>query len=239
MKIKKRWLPVFLCCLALLLSGCGREVSEETTASIVSPIPTTETTAATERVLPETTVATAPAGHASLPSELAAFEAVLMGSQEFYLPESQEYLHISEVSKVFTPEEMPWNVVQFAVLDMDGDGTLEAVLEVSNYIGFVILRYQENGAVSGHGVWYRAFQELKADGSYMGSGSSFNHSYYRQHPGGDILLAECYEDETGVPHYWLDGQEVDAEAFAAFEAQQQSKPAATWYQSWQDYLSSR
>ena len=215
--MKRILFPIFLLCC--ILCGCGKPDA---------PVPTS----LPAESLPDSIAAEAVA------SPMEAYGAVLAGKQGFYLNGSGEFLYISEISKAFTPEEMPWTVERLAVLDLHGDGVEEVILEVSDYVGFVILGYREDGDVCGQGIWYRAFQDLKADGTYMGSGSSFNHSYWKQHPSGEILLAECYEDTDGTPHYWVDGKETEATAFVAFEEAQQAKPNAQWYPTWQSYLES-
>lgn len=208
----------------LLLCGCGKaSPPAPTVAEEYADLPTT-----------------APAEPAQLAEDaIAAYGDFLNGKTMVWDPEGQQEVPISKISRFFTPEELPWNVVRIAVLDLHGDGIPEAVLEVSNDIGFVLLGYQEDGDVYGYGIWHRAFQNLKADGSFMATGSSFNHSYYKQHPSGDILLAECYEDTDGTRHYWVDGEEVDEAAFLTFEAEQSAKPDATWYGEWLEYLVSR
>lgn len=215
----KRIISLFL---ALLLCVCLPGCAKKNTAPVATTLPAGSDSAP---------VLTEPKS-----SPLEAYEAVLSGEQGFTLNGSGEFLYISEISKAFTTEDMPWTVERLAVLDLHGDGIEEVILEVSNYVGFLILSCREDGSVCGQAIWYRAFQELKADGTYMGSGSSFNHSYYQQTPSGEILLAECYEDTDGTPHYWVDGNKTDAAAFTAFEEAQTSKPSAQWYPSWQDYL---
>lgn len=176
-----------------------------------------------------------------LPAEpdtaLAAYDAVFRGEKDIFRSASQEWIPLNKLSLFFTVEEFPWTIAQIAVLDLDGDGTPEVVAEVSDYAGYLLLRCQENGTVTGQEIWYRAFQDLKADGSYRGSGSSFNRSYWKSRQGGDILLAECYEDENGQASYWVNGREADEAEFMAFEELQNQKPDAAWYPSWEAFLS--
>lgn len=169
---------------------------------------------------------------------IGAYGEVFNGTKDIYRTASSEWIPLSKLSLFFTPNELPWTVAQIAVLDLDEDGTPEVVAEVSDYTGFLFLRAQADGTVHGSEIWYRAFQDLKADGSYRGSGSSFNRSYWKNHHAGDILLAECYEDESGHPVYWLDGREVGEAEFTAFEELQNQKPDALWYPSWENYLAS-
>ena len=170
---------------------------------------------------------------------LDAYRRVLEGRLPIYRIASQESIPISKISLFFTVEEFPWEIVRFTVQDLDNDGVPDAVLEISDYMGYVILHYREDGIVTGEEIWYRAFQELKTDGSYRGAGSSFNRSYWKFHFVADILLAECYEQDDGTPVYWVNGEKVDAEAFAAFEETQSAKADAVWYESWEDFLNSQ
>ena len=211
---------ILLLALTLLLCGC-----REATA----PVPETTPT------LPETTApATEPA--APILPELDAFRRVLEGRTTIYRTASMESIPIDKISLFFTVDELPWTVERFAVQDLDSDGVLDAVLEISGGAGYVVLHYQEDGSITGSEIWYRAMQELKADGSYRGSGSSFNRYYWKFHHAADILLAECYEQEDGTQIYRVAGETVDAEAFAAFEQIQSAKPDAIWYEDWEDFL---
>lgn len=210
--------------LSFLLCGCGKSS------------PPAPTVAEEHAGLPTT----APADPAQLEgAALTAYGEVLESSRKMYYAEGEDPVPVSRISQLFTPEDMPWTIVQIAVLDLHGDGIPEAILEISNSIGYVVLGYQENGHVLAQGIWHRAFQDLKSDGSYMGSGSSFDHAYYRQTLSDEIILAECYEDMDGTRHYWVDGKEVEEAVFLAFEAEQQAKANVAWYGDWQEYLASR
>ncbi len=216
----KRMLSIFL--LSLALCGCAK---------------------ANTPVLPETSAAmessVATEGPQVLSPELDAFRRVLEGRMPIYRIASQEAIPISKISLFFTVEEFPWEVVRFVVQDLDSDGVLDAVLEISDYMGYVILHYREDGIVTGEEIWYRAFQELKTDGSYRSSGSSFNRSYWKPHFVADVLLAECYEQENGTPVYRVSGEEVDEAVFATFEEAQNAKSDAVWYENWEEFLSSQ
>ena len=211
----KRAMSIFLI-LSLLLCGCGKE-------TVSLPETTTSVTEAPEVLSPE----------------LDAYRRVLEGRMSIFRIASQESIPISKISLFFTVEEFPWEIARFAVQDLDNDGVLDAVLEISDNMGYVILHYREDGLVTGEEIWHRAFQELKTDGSYRGAGSSFNRSYWKMHFVADVLLAECYEQEDGCPVYRVSGEEVDEAAFIAFEEAQAAKADAVWYESWDAFLNSQ
>jgi len=223
----KRAIAILLI-LSLVLCGCGKKEAVEAVVTETTSIP--ETTS-----VPVGTAVT----EAPVSPELDAYRRVLEGRMSIYRIASQEYIPISRISLFFTVEEFPWEIARFAVQDLDNDGVLDAVLEISDYMGYVILHYREDGIVTGNEIWYRAFQELKADGSYRGSGSSFNRSYWKFHYVADILLAECYEQDDGIPVYRVNGEQVDAEAFAAFEETQSAKADTVWYDTWEAFLNSQ
>lgn len=229
MKIKRLTIWTLFC--IWLLCGCGQGPSP--TAEPVTAAAVSVETAMEEPPSIETTVL--PRESTSLSPELAAFDQVFCGTRAITRSASRESIMLSKISLFFSVEEFPWMVVQVAVLDLDGDGDLEAVLEVENNMGYVILEYQ-NGSVLGTEIWYRAFQDLKADGSYRGSGSSFDCYYWQYGADGPILLAARYETETGSPYYSLSGEEASGEDFGIFEETQRQKENAPWYPSWEAYL---
>lgn len=62
-------------------------------------------------------------------------------------------------------------ITRFAVVDMDGDGLAEVVLEMDNYRGFLILRY-EAGEVIGYEAGYRSMHSLNMEGFFHASGGA-------------------------------------------------------------------
>lgn len=62
-------------------------------------------------------------------------------------------------------------ITRFAVVDMDGDGLAEVVLEMDNYRGFLILRY-EAGEVIGYEAGYRSMHSLNMEGFFRASGGA-------------------------------------------------------------------
>ena len=208
------------CALALCLCACN----QKTTAQ--PPVPTQISGIVQETAVPATTADT-----------LTAYGEFLAGQRS--ANSSEGSIDLTTFSRLFTTEDIRWDVTQIAVVDLHGDGLPEAVLQISDSVGYVLLGYQDSGDLFAQGVWYREFQNLKADGSYMASGSSANLSYLQSHSSGEYLLAECWEDESGILHYTVDGKDVDEETFAAFEIQQAAKPDVVWYEDWDSYLAAK
>lgn len=129
-----------------------------------------------------------------------------------------------------------WNPVRFTVLDLDGDGLNEVVLEVEAPEAYIILSGCENVYAQ---EWpYRGMLDLKDDGTfYYASGAAdsgiarliFQGDY--EPAWGYLPLAESYTDENGNVQYMLDGgaESTDEAGFNAELAAQEAKLAALWY----------
>jgi len=96
-------------------------------------------------------------------------KAVMQGNAEFYSVEDEKSLKLEQLT---LDDGAPIRVQQFALLDLDGDGTQEVVLslgvEKEEYYGFEVLRYQGE-KVYGYRINYRALAQLKNDGTFMAS----------------------------------------------------------------------
>ena len=57
---------------------------------------------------------------------------------------------------------------RFSIVDMDGDDVPEIVLEMENYLGFVVLRYKD-GKIQGNEFWYRWLIDLRENGTFLGT----------------------------------------------------------------------
>lgn len=186
-------------------------------------------------------------------TSLAVYTAVLNGSREAFLSDSQVYRDISQLVHVITAEDVAWNTSRITVLDLDGDGTDEVVAEVLledwGDVDYVVL-HSADGEVYAQSFSSVAFHDLKADGSYRFTvpGFSTHYGYGRkQFTDGAwtyTFTAECCSDfstdpETGTLVYLIDGQPVDAAAFAEYEARHDTKPDPIWYDSWEALLAAQ
>lgn len=117
-------------------------------------------------------------GNLMMPSE-ERFKAILLENDNFVCADWQNReVNLAGIKAVVTDEEdITVRVDKFTVVDLDGDGENEVVLWIlyngDSYYGFEVLHYQE-GTVYGNTFTYRAFYDLKVDGTFHWSGGAAN-----------------------------------------------------------------
>lgn len=99
---------------------------------------------------------------------------VLMGTGSFQSASDGERLDLNSVTRLFTTDpDIAFQVKNFTLCDLDGDGVPEAVLRIGEYMGFAVLRW-EDGDVNAYAEVPRGLGELKADGTFLYSNSAFD-----------------------------------------------------------------
>lgn len=189
-------------------------------------------------------------------ADLEAYTAFLNGSIDAFLPYGGTCQDISQILRA--PEDVPWKLTRFSSLDLDGDGANEAVAEIltddweNAYQYTYVVLHNEDGKVYAQDFPSVAFHDLKADGSYRFTvPGAYTHYGYgkKQFEDGEwtySFVAECfttfeteYGSDKGTLVYLIDGNQVDAAAFAAYEAQHDAKPDPVWYDSWEALLAAQ
>ena len=128
--------------------------------------------------------------------------------------------------------DMDWTITRFALLDMDGDGTDELVLNI-DYSGdeeYVILTCFD-GAVYANQVVHRGFLTPKADGTVAWSNGAFDNGYARFRFGNGVLVYDDFAvmiDNGSSVTYTLNGENVSEEDYNAFTAEQDAKDDLAW-----------
>ena len=129
--------------------------------------------------------------------------------------------------------DMDWTITRFALLDMDGDGTDELVLNI-DYSGdeeYVVLTCFD-GAVYANQVVHRGFLTPKADGTVAWSNGAFDNGYARFRFENGVLVYDDFaavsSDDSGSVTYTLNGESVSEEDFDAFIAEQNAKDDLAW-----------
>ncbi len=129
--------------------------------------------------------------------------------------------------------DMDWTITRFALLDLDGDGTDELVLNI-DYSGdeeYVVLTCFD-GAVYANQVLHRGFLTPKADGTVAWSNGAFDNGYARFRFENGVLVYDDFaavsSDDSGSVTYTLNGESVSEEDFDAFIAEQNAKDDLAW-----------
>ena len=165
---------------------------------------------------------------------------ILLGRAQFlYGPEDECFgqMGIDAARTIFNPDSKYAKISSFAVVDMNGDGEDEVVLQVTdvaNDMGGYLFLHQESGTVYGFQSGYRTFWQLKTDGTFQysapagqeegiasvqfsGTGYTFEKLMYG--------TGEHYEFNS----FTVDGQSVSQEKYHAAAERQEQKPGAKWY----------
>ena len=187
---------------------------------------------------PGTAIAATPLWEESLP---AGFEGVLLGEEPIlYVADGAEEcrpVYIGEVPALFSPDSPYAAVGGWAAVDLDGDGTAETVLQITDVGndmgGYLILR-RKGDRVYGYPSGWRTFWSLKTDGTFLCSewaGTKESIVSLRFTDGGyeqvEHLTAEG--EQFIFTSFTVEGRQVTEEEWqAAWDAQEQ-KPDAWWY----------
>lgn len=171
----------------------------------------------------------------SLDEARTAYRAVLSNERSFINTDDGDTLTISQRLDQLKSGR-PAEVSRFAVVDLDRDDTPEVILWIyaksDDYWGFIILRYYD-GEVYGYTKPYRAFQEVKADGSYsiVGADSSTANFSETELSDNKLIYWEKIENSTDSQYinYYVEGESVTKKEYLAAVDVQQKKDFATWY----------
>lgn len=128
--------------------------------------------------------------------------------------------------------DMDWTITRFALLDLDGDGADELVLNIdfSGEEEYVILTCYD-GAVYANQIVYRGFLTPKADGTVAWSNGAFDNGYARFRFENGVLVYDDFAvmiDNGSSVTYTLNGESVSEEDFDAFIAEQNAKDDLAW-----------
>lgn len=127
------------------------------------------------------------------------------------------------------PGEEVTNVDKYTFIDLDKDGTEELVIyTTADYGAYVILHY-ENSKIYGYVIDVRSFENLKTDGSFIGSNGansneyltiSFNKNKYD-------IKTEAINDGTNEI-YKINGNEVSKNEIEEYAKNWETKENVVW-----------
>ena len=113
-------------------------------------------------------------------SVMEAFQSVLLNEAAFSYTDKIPYDNTNVIQQLngflserpYGYDNYDGNIYRFAIVDMDGDSIPEVVLELEDYVGFLILRYAD-GQVKGNFLGYRSMSSIKENGSFQSEASAF------------------------------------------------------------------
>lgn len=179
------------------------------------------------------TVASPVADMVGDPADLPAIAAVLNGGSEVYVPSDKTNKTLQDALNDEFTEGAGYD--SFAVLDVDGDGKLDVVLNVTvngEALGYLVLTSADE-VICAYGCYYRAMIGLKEDGSFSFSSSAAESgvaTFYKDEnrDAQYNVLAESKLDENGNVVYFVNGEAADEDAFTAVINAQNEKVDATF-----------
>ena len=154
-----------------------------------------------------------PAASADSSEAMEAYKAVLQNKMVFYSIDDNKNYKLNEFD---CGEDEPIGVERFAVVDMDGDGIPEVVLDFQMiWVGVEVLHY-EDGKVYGFNRPYMA--ALARDGTYDGNASfaPYNVQFYKT----TSVKKDAYKEES-LAHieYTADGGDIDITSYRIGESE--------------------
>lgn len=178
----------------------------------------------------------------SLESGENSYKSVLLGQSNFICTSLEnESLHISEIGRAVTDDDsVTVSATKFAMIDIDGDGEDEVVLllqinGISDY-GFEILHYR-NGEIYGYTLPYRAFMNLKTDGTFLFSGGAADYGIGKMtfSETGYSVRALAYsqsgydENNELTIQYFVNDESCSEDEFNDVISGQEQKADVEWY----------
>lgn len=185
---------------------------------------------------------------AGKPEELAAYRAVLQGEAELLLVGetaeagsfAAEPVPVDRIPHIFSPYSDYTQFGQFSVLDLDGDGTQEVVvqsIDVAGDMGGYLVLHRQEDEVYGFLFDWRSFWSLKTDGSFEYSsptGLAWAVGRVQFGPGSCDYALPMYTGATDYTYeeieYTVNGQPAGEEEYNAAVEAQNAKPDAVWYE---------
>ena len=245
------WIVVVSAVMALMAAVCllTDPVSAKTPED--EPVPSAAVSQPSESPLPTPSPEPTPAPAEPSPVLEEWMLEALSGQREFRRPGGERGYTIHQLRSFFYGDAEPPQITveagRFAILDLDGDGQNELVVfpegddqYLYSYVGYLILR-QQGDEIAAYAPGWRSAGDLKADGTFDWSSSSFEWGTGRARFDGDEFAVEeiawCKDGlDKGIadPRFYVDGVRVTQEEFEAAWAAHQTKPEPVWYRWYED-----
>lgn len=177
----------------------------------------------------------------SVKSPMSVYKSVLHNKTHFFSTDSKKDLYISQLNQAISDDSsVKAKATKFAVVDLDNNDTPEIVLWLSvnnnEYFGFEVLSYR-NEVVYGYTIPYRAFMDLKSDGTFSFSSGAADNGFGTITFSGkgyninNISYSKSSYDSSNnqVISYFVNQEVSSEEDFLKAINEQSEKPGVTWY----------
>lgn len=153
----------------------------------------------------------------------------------FEAMESKREISLENATVLFkdinVTEEETTNIDKYVYVDFDNDEINELVaLDKSTYGLYVILRYdQETEKIYGYKVNYRELEDIKVDGTFLGSGGALNAYYSKMRfKDGEYEIYDLAHFDSMENEYELNGKRVSKEEVEAYIRVFNNKENVKW-----------
>ena len=167
---------------------------------------------------------------------------VLKGNQSFYyaVDDGSDFasVNIADIPSLFNPDDAYMAIQRYAIIDLDADGSEEAVIFVCGATGdtggYLVL-HSSDDHVYGYRTGYRTFENLKTDGTFIysdGAGSKEGVATIGFTQDGlvitDVLSAtgQAYT----MDNFMINGQKATQEEYNVEKEKQDLKNNVEWHE---------
>lgn len=163
---------------------------------------------------------------------------VLLGKAQFYYDYDKRYTTLPEErvrreALLNEGEDRPdyystYSYDRFALVDLDGDGATECVIETSMYSaeGYKVL-YFDGEKVIMYSTTFRGWRSIKVDGTAYGSGVIV--TYFEDGKMMTKNLCAYVNAYPGVDKYYVNGYPADRHEYVNAESENDNVPYVDWY----------
>jgi hypothetical protein len=177
---------------------------------------------------------------------ISAYKSVLENKAQFFSTDNKKNRYLNDFLANNGGYGTSLTVSNFTVLDMDGDGIPDVVLELSvgtdNPQFYEVLHYM-NGEVYGYLQVYRGLESLKVDGTSVGSSGAYDNECGKlifNTTGCDTNVLgymKSNQSKSGITiSYFINNKPVTKDEFNVFENEQNAKKDVTWNEFSQDNI---
>lgn len=222
----KRIVCILLVILTVKFTSCGKENVDYTDSE--KAVSTTETTTETAS---ETTPLTIMQDDIEVP--LHDTQSVWDIHSMMYYTGTKQEMYISDYLANYE-----LSVMKYSVIDLDGDSDSETVLWLAKgtyeYYGFLLL-HEDEDAVCGYELTYRAFYELKEDGTFSFSAGTSDYGIGKIKFANDTYsikkIAYCESDYMRQKvSYYIENEAVSQEEFEQYITEHDQKQNIEWHE---------